>query len=144
MIRFLSALCVCLLLGACATVSVTNPDGDPADFSGLRDIVKGGKPLTLIFVHGVNDHCRGYAVPPTDSSMKGPPWMDLDSLAQAGLVWKETARLDSVITVGDADVNGPDDRCTPVIDLRQVDYDVETHYADNVSGDVQVRAVEIT
>ena len=69
--RLVAPLIAAVLAASCATATVYSPDdleGNPADGSikPLATVLReaGGRSLRLVFVHGVGDHCAGYALSP--------------------------------------------------------------------------------
>ena len=72
MARLVGSFLLCALLAACTTAPVVYaPDdlrGGPATGAvpRLRDMLPIDRPIRLVFLHGVGDHCYGYALNPND------------------------------------------------------------------------------
>ena len=107
--QLLLPLALSLLLAACSTPVVYAPgdrEGSTATGSvkALREVLReaGGQSIRLVFVHGVGDHCAGYALDPA----KG--WLNDKTAQQIGLTPKPTKpryqRVSaSVFTTGNED-----------------------------------------
>ena len=79
MLERLAFLVLVACMASCATTTVYGPDdleGQPASGSikPLAEVLDeaGGKRLRLIFVHGVGDHCAGYALDPETGWLADP------------------------------------------------------------------------
>ena len=62
----LGLVAVCTLLGGCMSAptvySGNTIKAQPGSFSKLQDLLGGNRQLRLVIVHGVGDHCPGFAI----------------------------------------------------------------------------------
>jgi hypothetical protein len=131
MFRTIAVLCVLSTVAACMTAPVVSDSGSVPP---LRDLAppSGGR-IVLVFVHGVGDHCRGYALDPTSG------WLSTDVMPRIGLRAVSQDPPHPPINVNVFMGGEPDPR-------SQVEYATAT-YALQVPGlgrEVPVRAIEIT
>ena len=141
MMRGLSCACIALVVAGCSTPAVIyGPnDLDKTEPSGavtaLRDLLPAdGTPVRLVFVHGVGDHCSGYALNPQNG------WLDDKTRKAMGLRPVQGASKAGSIDVG-IFVPG-----APAQGRSHVEFSTAT-YTLRVPGttrDVDVEAIEIT
>jgi hypothetical protein len=95
--RLLAALALSGLAASCATPAVYGPedregDGANGTIKPLANVLRdaGGRSLRLVFVHGVGDHCAGYALDPD----KG--WLSDKTARKVGLQGNDLPRYRKV------------------------------------------------
>src|SRR5581483_1322735 len=138
---------VALQLSACTFVKVYDPTDGPDAQTGsvapLDELLgKDADPITLVFVHGVSDHCRGYALGNDNSEVAdGVPWLNPAVMGAIGLT-ADGAPQDTQITAGELGVGDKTaDSALNMVLLR------ERSYKWRIPGETaaaSVRAVEVT
>ncbi|MEJ0006805.1 MAG: hypothetical protein WDM77_10700 [Steroidobacteraceae bacterium] len=86
-------------------------------------------PLTLVFIHGVSDHCRGYAVGDQKhpkSDLTAEAWLNPKIMEKLGLVPKPSSdQIDTEITGSAAGVGTDKNDKTNVVLLRRRDFSMD-------------------
>lgn len=143
----LVAAAALLLLSACADVRVYSPTDTAGTGTGnvepLADLAKQDfTTLTVVFVHGMGDYCRGYAVgDEKQPSQDASAWLSSDTLAALRMKVVRLSQRDTEITAAELHVGGADDGTTNVVLIRERDY---LWSPPNVVAPLKVHAVEVT
>ena len=137
---------VALPLSACTFVKVYDPNDGPDAQTGsvapLSELLgKDADPITLVFVHGVSDHCRGYALGNDNAKASDGVWLNPAVMSAIGLT-ADGAQQDTQITAGELGVGDKTaDSALNMVLLR------ERSYKWRIPGETaaaSVRAVEVT
>jgi hypothetical protein len=143
----ITGLTVIGMLSGCADVKVYSPTDSPGERTGtitpLGNLLgQDSDPLTLVFVHGVGDHCRGYAVgDEKNQSTPSETWLDSTALQRLWLTAVPHSQKDSEITAAELGIGGQDDGLTAVTLIRERDY---LWAAPSRAMPLKVHAVEVT
>jgi hypothetical protein len=134
-------------LAACSTTRVYSPTDTPGQQTGSvtslsHVLTNPGAPITLVFIHGVGDHCRGYALgDPANPSADKAAWLNPGAMKALHLEPIHHTWQDHEVTASELDVGGPLDGSDNLILLR------ERKYAWKMPGEAAartVRAFEVT
>ena len=149
----LAALMVSVV-SACVYVRIYQPTDGPGDPTGsvkpLRKLVgKDGEPITVVFVHGVSDYCRGYAVGNEDPKYPEDDqtaWLNPNALRFLHLTRIEGSQSDTQLTARQLEVaglgphdSGPDPGPNLIL-IREMDY----RWTPRGGQTIRVHAVEVT
>ena len=135
------------VLSACANVAIFSPTDKPGQqtgqVTGLKDIVgNDSSPLTLVFVHGVNDTCRGYAI--GDEAIQettNDSWLN-DSVSKAlGLTYMPKSQNNFEVTSTEIGIGGNGKPGVNVTLIRQRNY---TWKVPGSAKTLEVHAFEVT
>jgi hypothetical protein len=116
-----------IVLTGCAGVSAFSPSDRPGQQTGrvtaLQTIVQEDtEPLTVVFVHGVGDHCRGYAVGDQDNPKETTAaWLNDKATKRLGLVAR-SQKPDVQITAKELQIGAVEDETANVTLIRERTY----------------------
>ena len=130
--------CAALASGCGYNVQVYAPGDKPGaapsgSVTGLKAWVKDAEKVELVLVHGMGDHCSGYALGDANGEQG---WLGNDAQSALGLVPVSTVSVDTVITMAQLGVG---DSKQPAVKLRTREFNLVLD-----KSYVPVRATEIT
>ncbi len=146
-ISFISSSALFVVLAACSTTRVYSPNDTPDQQTGSvsplsQVLTNAAAPINLVFIHGVGDHCRGYALGPRRNLSAGAAaWLSPQAMKALHLEPIPHTWQDHEITASELNVGGPLDGSDNLILLR------ERTYAWKIPGETtarNVRAFEVT
>ena len=145
-LRSFSSIIIAFVLAACSTVTVYDPLSPKKDGNvPSLDLVLGdGGPVVIVFVHGVGDHCPGYALGGNDVAEKDA-WLSPDTMNALHLKKQDAFQpVDWQIFRTDIGMGGKSSEEAVHVRERKYWLQLEEGRQDKSRNRIDVTAVEIT